>query len=491
MIGEPALSRAGAILFTSPFQVVIAGLLMSATTTTERSCADDLSSLSEFVREHAAQARGLSRPSWFSEDVVGACRNSHSRINLSLARERFLDPELRHVHSLADRVAVYRAWLEEDLFLLLRAVDDNGNELYRYWVPAAKRGNEWYRRRLEYRLKPLFKLPNRQFFNPVHDVIATTQVLFITLTFNTNLTDYDGAWAEISHDYNRWATRMRQLYGSICFVRVFEATERGYAHVHVLAIFEDHEFTCKRSRERSEGRYVYRVDEKAEIAELWHSFVDVQACPSVHGAIRYLTKYLMKQHGAEVDGPYAWPIDENTAYYSLTQMWIHKRRSFSISVGTRQALVDLIGPCATQTDQALILGFLGIRLELVAICTLEQAIALGFDPSIGFVPWPSPSIPGSQSLPGLIPGHVVRSMVQDRGVVRAPMRCDHLRGECTDRCALACPLAGAAICPRGLSVLDRMHLEDRPVPQPRWAPVVRACEDPQPKCDGQRKIDTF
>jgi hypothetical protein len=86
---------------------------------------------------------------------------------------------------------------------------------------------------------------------------------------------------------------------------------------------------------------------------------------------------------------------------------------------------------------------------------------------------------------------LVRSTVVALGIVKPPARCDRLGWTCQDRHAWFCPLAGAATCPRALSVEDLMLSGDRPSAQPRsLVPVWRAV-DPGPERDPQLKLDSF
>ena len=71
---------------------------------------------------------------------------------------------------------------------------------------------------------------------------ATTHCLFLTLTYDTKLDDRDTARQTIYIEYNRAVTRLRRKYGQISILRVWEASKKGYPHIHAILLFHDSKF---------------------------------------------------------------------------------------------------------------------------------------------------------------------------------------------------------------------------------------------------------
>ena len=188
-----------------------------------------------------------------------------------------------------------------------------GNGLYRWWV----------RRRLEW----LNDLKNIEFFNPnSRDGGKHTCVLFITLTYDTNRCDYKTAWENIGREFNRWLSAVRRKFGKVGVFRVFEATKNGYPHIHLILLLQKPLPVVNRRYKNT-----WRIPREFQrvFVENWHSFVDIQAVPSIRPITGYLKKYLLKTLGdVKIKGV---KVDGKTTKTTLALLWFFRKRSFSVS----------------------------------------------------------------------------------------------------------------------------------------------------------------
>ena len=180
-------------------------------------------------------------------------------------------------------------------------------------VKCSKRGNDVYWWRVRKRLKFLHKLKDHTLFD-IHGNVKCSNVLFVTLTYDTKRSTIRNAWETIGKDFNKWIRNLRKKFGGIYHLRCWEASKKGYPHIHALLVFKDYKFRVNRVKGK------YRVLEKAEFEKSYHSFVDVQAVRELKDGIRYVTKYLIKARK-----------ESQTQNLTLALCWIFKKRSFSVS----------------------------------------------------------------------------------------------------------------------------------------------------------------
>jgi len=84
---------------------------------------------------------------------------------------------------------------------------------------------------------------------------------------------------------------------------------------------------------RKEGKFTYRIAERADIGSLWHSHVDVQAISSTKKLFNYMRKYQTKTLMAS---------DSPKGVRTMSLLWLFRKRSFSVSGDFRRRLSDLI-----------------------------------------------------------------------------------------------------------------------------------------------------
>jgi len=205
-------------------------------------------------------------------------------------------------------------------------------------VKASKRGNDVYAKRVHDRFSKVMDLPNIRFFNyKDRSRSHKTRAFFITLEYNANNLTIGEAWNNVGVDYNRFLANIRNNYGEISVVRVWESHKSGYPHIHAIILFKEAEFTA------FHYNGIWRIREKRDIEAYWpHGFSDIEALSSTLGGLHYVSKYLKKLHGAGViDGhqepnPYADEaglsgLPSRASLLTLSLMWIFRKRAFSIS----------------------------------------------------------------------------------------------------------------------------------------------------------------
>lgn len=222
-------------------------------------------------------------------------------------------------------------------------------------VKCSKRGNDVYQRRIKLRLGWLNKeVPDKKFFEIKSfqvDKVVRTSLLWITLTWDPGQGDLVFAWENLGKDFNRFVSALRRKYGRISYLRVWESYESGFPHVHAVMLFEEAEFTVFPHWDSKEGKLSFRIQEKKEISDLWHSFVDIQAISSLSNVFTYLKKHqekvilglsgsIQKRRGS--DPLHGFDLENVKGLRTLFLSWLFRKRSFSVSGHFREKLHDLI-----------------------------------------------------------------------------------------------------------------------------------------------------
>jgi hypothetical protein len=274
--------------------------------------------------QEGATLRETERPHQFSmEDfkTMGLLSDS-GKIRLLPARRYFENNE----NYFPVLPALFEAWKTENEYMVLRHILEEKESLFA--VKCAKRGNDVYNSRIKHRFGFLKRnMADYEFFS-VRDISvnheALTRALWITLTWNTRLFSIRDSWqSEIGKAWNRFITAMRRRYGKIHVLRAWETTSRGFPHIHAILIFETKQWSVFPWLSDKEARLSFRIKDKAEIEELWHSFVDVEAMSSMKKVIHYCMKYQLKVNEGKEDGRYPGK--------TLAFMWLFRKRSFAVS----------------------------------------------------------------------------------------------------------------------------------------------------------------
>ena len=237
---------------------------------------------------------------------------------------------------------LYDAWRNESEYLVFKHSFE-GKTSY-IALKCSKRGNDVYNARIKRRFGFFNKnIPDLKFFSTNPDAFKTdkkikSKLLWVTLTWNTRLFSIRNAWKrEISQEWNRFITALRRRYGKIEVLRSWEATDRGYPHIHAVLWFQDPkkgEFTVFPHYSEKEGRLQFRIQEKGEFESLWHSFVDVEAISSMKKMANYVLKYQLKvNEGKE---------DQGSGSNTLAFMWLFRKRSYACSRELQRKFLDSI-----------------------------------------------------------------------------------------------------------------------------------------------------
>ena len=88
----------------------------------------------------------------------------------------------------------------------------------------------------------------------------------------------------VGKDFNNWIRNLRKKFGCVSYLRCWEASQRGYLHIHILIMFHDYGFTVAFAQVKGSKR-VYRIREKGSFEKGWYSFVDVQAVQELRRGI--------------------------------------------------------------------------------------------------------------------------------------------------------------------------------------------------------------
>jgi len=240
--------------------------------------------------------------------------------------------------------SLYVYWRDLPEFMVLRHESMNPRTFSSEWdyvaVKCSKRGNDVYASRVKRRLNWLSNCENVQFFD-VSDFSTVkkvfTSALWVTLTWDTKRVSRLEAWEkEISFDFNRFISALRRKYGRISALRTWEASAKGYPHVHAVLLFHEAKFSVfphLAKDEEGKEKLTFRISEKDQIASYWHSHVDVQAVSSTKKLFNYMKKYQTKTLLAS---------DSPKGVSTMSLMWLFRKRGFSVSGDFRSRLHDLI-----------------------------------------------------------------------------------------------------------------------------------------------------
>lgn len=110
------------------------------------------------------------------------------------------------------------------------------------------------------RLGFINEFEDRSIFDP-HANLKSSHVLFVTLTYDVSRCSIKEAWKNIGNEFNKWIRNLRKKFGRISYLRGWEASQKGYPHIHVLMVFHDYSFRVSFSQLKGH-RQVYRIEEK-------------------------------------------------------------------------------------------------------------------------------------------------------------------------------------------------------------------------------------
>lgn len=263
------------------------------------------------------------------------------KVRLSRVRARLWETPIDGSTLVNYASSTYLEWVRDTEYLILGKYDPLEGYVEFVGVKASKRGNDVYAKRVRDRWAPLMKLPDVHFFNyKDQGRNHLTRALFVTLTYAPKGKTIGEAWESVGEDWNRFITRARKEYGGVQVARVWESMKNGYPHIHAIMLFDTKEFNAFHHNE------AWRVYGKSDLAKMWdHGFSDVEALSSTKGGFHYVAKYLGKLHElGHVPNPSApkeleygelgsnlGKLTSRASVLTLSLMWIHRKRAFSIS----------------------------------------------------------------------------------------------------------------------------------------------------------------
>ena len=172
-------------------------------------------------------------------------------------------------------VKAHKEWVANDQYLIFEHT--RFHEKTRYIASLLpKRGNEKYAYNIKRKFDE-FRLPfDYEAKISPNENETTTNVLFITLTYDTKLSEFKQSWnreeqkivkgqlknvkSGISQEWNRFVANLRKIYGRVLTARCFESSEEGYAHIHAIVYIQDHAFNTFLKYSRKKHGYQWRIN---------------------------------------------------------------------------------------------------------------------------------------------------------------------------------------------------------------------------------------
>jgi hypothetical protein len=256
----------------------------------------------------------------------------NSIIYLSDVRRNFNDG----IISENEVISLYQEWVNTPYYMILYRPNRsytveipsyknrmrNGYECFYKAIKLSKRGNDVYRSKLRYRFKELFDLISNSKdykFLDLNKKYDSSNLLFITLTYDSKLCDKSKSWRNIGNELNLFLSNLKKRYGSIQVLRCFEAFKtNGYPHIHLIIHFNQF-FPVFRYRNKK-GKMSFRLDNKYLdiLRGFWHSYIMVEGVRDM-GAVGYLLKYITKD------------MYVTDSYYTVAHLWLYRKQSYSMS----------------------------------------------------------------------------------------------------------------------------------------------------------------
>ena len=134
---------------------------------------------------------------------------------------------------------------------------------------------------------------------------TTTNILFLSLTWDPKICDWKTAWDSISYFWNLFVANLRRKYGRVLTARTYESTEQGFPHIHCILYFPDYQFHTFLKWSNKKNRHIWRIPfpEVEKLRGSWHSFIDVQGMVNLADGLKYLGKYVTKGTDLKSDDP--------------------------------------------------------------------------------------------------------------------------------------------------------------------------------------------
>ena len=276
------------------------------------------------------------------ESLFIECVDSLGNIRLNKVRDRFGSIDRTTIMDLA---AIFKKWKNADECLMLRKTDLRTGESKIIGVKASKRGNDVCSQRQNKKISFLKTISRDVEFFTQEDAekgIAKANVLWVTLTCNSNLGSMDEAWRNLSPDSRLFLGSLEKRFGKINYFYTPEVYPNqdgsafGYPHIHMILVFLEYKFTPFPWIVEKDGKleFSYRIKEIQEFKEAgsWHSFVDVKAIRNANGLYSYCRKHVENT----LQG------DSDQAALNNAVMWFYRKKSYCMNQNFRNYWLDWI-----------------------------------------------------------------------------------------------------------------------------------------------------
>lgn len=283
-----------------------------------------------------------------------------------------------HEITLQEALQKYSEWIKQDIFAVCQKFDEktNTSDFNGFLLP--KRGNRAWRSKIHSKHAALFKIINgNKNLMFIKGNSGLTNAFHITLTYGrrkcrkckklyelkkktcprcgckvSKIITLKEAWKNVSGEINNFFRYLEHKYGKIVKMRVFEAFEDGFPHVHAILIFKEHKFQVTKYRSRETKKIYYKLNDKelGIFQRAWHSYIMVKGIYSANG-LNYVLKYVTKNH-----------IKTDNCK-TLAYTWFFKKQLYSISKDFLGSVTNLVA----EHD--------GVAVQLDARCKHNSALS--------------------------------------------------------------------------------------------------------------------
>ena len=240
----------------------------------------------------------------------------------------------------------YLKWVQEPEYLILKRnrVNVYTNECKSKFVlvKCAKRGNEVYARKVMEKMNRISYYDAKKHIVPELDILDNcidfkryrignryySNCLFVTLTYDRKF-GIKECWNSVGKDLDNFLKYVKNYLGNVKLytIRVFEAHQDLYPHIHLIVFSEKKIFTG------FEFNGKIRADDEIRfgLEQFWgNGFIDVRIPNGknevIYEILKYLKKYIMKsvvvKEGEVID-------DKKVG--TLAMGWVFRKRLFSVS----------------------------------------------------------------------------------------------------------------------------------------------------------------
>jgi hypothetical protein len=297
------------------------------------------------------QARGLTlseesereRLHGLDHEVWIEAVDTYGRPRLSCARALLLPMYQDSIPLLKE---VFQFWQTYAEYLLLKGENVSSGKKLFLAVKCSKRGNDVFARRLDRKLGFFKYVKGVKLFDPKDfgvDRSVHTNLLWVTLTYDSKRCTLHEAWKNCMHEYNMFITNLRNRYGKIDVLRFIQPFDDdtgeayGYPHFHLVLLFKEARFSVfPHLEDGGHGalQLRYRIQERDQVKAQgkWHSFVDIKALSSVGATVNYCRKYAQNVcYGSS-----------EKAVLTSAMLWLYRKQTFCMSKGFRENFVEFI-----------------------------------------------------------------------------------------------------------------------------------------------------